>query len=147
MNTVLTDHPEPGVTLVTLNRPECLNAMSMQLVRELHATLAEIAADRDCRVVVLTGAGRGFCSGHELADMRGDGAVSSNVVEVFGVQQAFASLTGAITKLPQPVIAAVNGPAVVGWRSRWRPTPASVRRRLDSTPHSYGSASRAAMWG
>jgi enoyl-CoA hydratase len=112
--TVLTDRPRPGVTLLTLNRPESLNSMSMELVRELHTVLAGVADDADCRVVVLTGAGRGFCSGHELAHIRGNGGAQPSVVETFAVQEAFASLTLAITKLPQPVIAAVNGPAAGG---------------------------------
>ena len=65
-NTVLVDEPRPGVVLVTLNRPERLNAMNHELVGDLHAVLDQVGADRSCRVVVLTGAGRGFCSGLDL---------------------------------------------------------------------------------
>ena len=55
--------PAPQVTQITLNRPEKLNALTYDLVRELHEALQEIDADHDCRVVILTGAGRGFCAG------------------------------------------------------------------------------------
>ena len=54
-NTVLVDEPRPGVVLVTLNRPERLNAMNHELVGDLHAVLDQVGADRSCRVVVLTG--------------------------------------------------------------------------------------------
>ena len=60
--------PRPDVALVTLNRPEKLNALNYGLVEDLHRTLGELDADNDCRVVVLTGSGRGFCSGLDLTD-------------------------------------------------------------------------------
>ena len=68
MSTVLLETIRPGVALLTLNRPDRLNAMSAELVGDLHARLDEIAADRDCRVVILTGAGRGFCAGLDLKE-------------------------------------------------------------------------------
>jgi enoyl-CoA hydratase/carnithine racemase len=61
-------YPRPEIAVVTLNRPEKLNALSRDLVESLHATIDEIAASDECRVVVLTGAGRGFCSGLDLTD-------------------------------------------------------------------------------
>ena len=67
-DTVLRTEPEPGIALVTLNRPERLNAMSTELVADLHEVLGEIADDRSVRVVVLTGAGRGFCAGLDLKE-------------------------------------------------------------------------------
>ena len=60
--------PRPDVAVITLNRPEKLNALNYGLVEDLHRTLDELDADDDCRVVVLTGAGRGFCSGLDLTD-------------------------------------------------------------------------------
>ena len=63
MDTLQVDQPHDGVTRITLDRPERLNAMNVTLVTELHEALAGIAVDRSCRVVVLTGAGRGFCAG------------------------------------------------------------------------------------
>ena len=61
-------YPRPDIAVLTLNRPEKLNALNHELVEELHAALDGIAANNDCRVVVLTGAGRGFCSGLDLTD-------------------------------------------------------------------------------
>src|SRR5437868_1888683 len=66
MSTVVISNPQPGVTQLTLNRPEKLNAMNVELISELHDALAAVAADDSCRAVVLTGAGRGFCSGLDL---------------------------------------------------------------------------------
>lgn len=62
------DCPRRDITALTLNRPEKLNALSYDLVEDLHATLERISMDNDCRVVVLTGAERGFCSGLDLTD-------------------------------------------------------------------------------
>ena len=61
-------YPRPDIAVLTLNRPDKLNALNYELVEELHAALDGIGADNDCRVVVLTGAGRGFCSGLDLTD-------------------------------------------------------------------------------
>jgi enoyl-CoA hydratase/carnithine racemase len=110
MSTVLVERVEPEVALVTLNRPESLNAMTMELVEDLHQVCDDLAADSACRAVVLTGAGRGFCSGHDLSDMH----EPMTIPEGMKVQQAFAGLTMRVNSLPQPVIAAVNGPAAGG---------------------------------
>ena len=63
---LLSERPTPKVRLLTLNRPDRLNAMTAELCAALHGELASIAADRACRAVVLTGAGRGFCAGFDL---------------------------------------------------------------------------------
>jgi enoyl-CoA hydratase len=57
------NYPRPDIAVLTLNRPEKLNALSYELVEDLHTALDGIRANNECRVVVLTGAGRGFCSG------------------------------------------------------------------------------------
>ena len=62
-----TSHPRSEITVLTLDRPEKLNALSYELVEQLHEALDALAADNTCRVVVLTGAGRGFCSGLDLS--------------------------------------------------------------------------------
>ena len=63
---IVLERPLPGVTVVRLNRPERLNAMTTELVEGLHQILNQIAIDAECRVVILTGAGRGFCAGLDL---------------------------------------------------------------------------------
>src|SRR6202030_2246635 len=75
---VLVEEVRPHVALVTLNRPERLNALSWDLVDELHATLDRLERDNATRVVVLTGAGRGFCSG---LDLQGGGTQGASVSE------------------------------------------------------------------
>jgi enoyl-CoA hydratase len=104
---------EPGIALLTLRRPERLNALTWDLIDDLHATLAAVAGDDRVRVVILTGAGRGFCSGLDLTDNAELGS-SGTVQAGFARQERVGSLATALRNLPQPVIAAVNGPAAGG---------------------------------
>jgi enoyl-CoA hydratase/carnithine racemase len=109
-------HPRPDVTLVTLTRPEKLNALNPGLVEDLHRTIDEIKADDACRVVVLTGAGRGFCSGLDLTDPMPTEANAGLEFPRSSMrwQERIAELTTRLVRLRQPVIAAVNGPAYGG---------------------------------
>jgi len=116
LNTILVDRPKQYVRLLTLNRPERLNAMNHELIADLHHELDEAAADHECRVIVLTGAGRGFCAG---TDIKGAGAPPG--VDGLGraqagikSQQHVATLTPHFRATPQPIIAAVNGAAAGG---------------------------------
>jgi enoyl-CoA hydratase len=113
---VLVDHPQPHTTLVTLNRPERLNAMSIELVIALHDVLEEVMADNDCYVVVLTGAGRGFCSGLDLKDHgvvpNIDGLTVGRIAQ--RSMRYYSRLVPMLRRMHQPVIAAVNGPAYGG---------------------------------
>ena len=116
MSTVLASEPRPGVTLLTLNRPDRLNAMSAELVTDLHAAFDDVADDTSCRVVVLTGAGRGFCAG---LDLKGFGLPPGAMDEGrpqagLRTQQHIARLIPHMRSLRQPVIAAVNGAAAGG---------------------------------
>jgi enoyl-CoA hydratase/carnithine racemase len=112
-NVLLVESVAPHVRLLKLNRSEQLNAMTAELCSALHAELERIAADRSCRVVILTGAGRGFCAG---LDLRGYGQAPGNdgtdpARDHFSNQQHMSRLILRLRATPQPIIAAVNGPA------------------------------------
>ena len=117
---VLVDHPIDGVARLTLNRPERLNTLTVDLVAAMHDTLDAIDSDHDCRVVILTGAGRGFCAG---LDLNGYGTVpgTEDLGEAqrgMAVQQHIAEVVHHIRAIRQPVIAAING-AVAGGGLAW----------------------------
>ena len=111
-----TSHPRPEITVLTLDRPEKLNALSYELVEQLHEALDALAADNTCRVVVLTGAGRGFCSGLDLSAPNPAEAGGGTEFPRSGMrwQERIADLTAKLHRLRQPVIAAVNGVAYGG---------------------------------
>ena len=116
MATLSLSTPRPGITQITLDRPDRLNALTYELVRELHDALDDIAADQSCRVVVITGAGNGFCAG---LDLNGFGAIpgteqQGRPQQGMAVQQFIARLVPHLRSLRQPVISAVNGAAAGG---------------------------------
>ncbi|MEI7591850.1 MAG: enoyl-CoA hydratase-related protein [Actinomycetes bacterium] len=108
--------PQSNTRLITLNRPERLNAMSIDLVIELVTAFETCANDNDCSVVILTGAGRAFCSGLDLKDY----GIIPNIdgLQVGQIAQRsmryFSALVPAMRRMPQPVIAAINGIAYGG---------------------------------
>lgn len=113
---IVLERPSPGVTVVRLNRPERLNAMTTELVEGLHQILNQIAIDAECRVVILTGAGRGFCAGLDLTGY-GNAPHTDDMGAVqrsFAVQKHIASLMSHMRSIPQPIISAVNGAAAGG---------------------------------
>ncbi len=112
--TTLTVEPrDDGVALVRLNRPDRLNAINEVMRDELQQLCVDLARDADVRAVVLTGTGRGFCSGIDLRDF-GESmhTATDSAMGRLRFQETMASLPQAIRALPQPVVAAVNGPAV-----------------------------------
>jgi enoyl-CoA hydratase/carnithine racemase len=102
---ILISTPADGVRQITMNRPTKLNAMTVSMVEHLHQALDEVAADRHCRVVILAGAGRGFCAGLDLSGYgippghEGRGKVPTD----FAMQQHIAALIPHLRKVPQPV--------------------------------------------
>jgi len=108
--------PRPHVSLITLNRPERMNALSFDTVKPLHDAILEVGADNDTFAVVLTGAGRGFCSGLDLEDH----GIPPNIAGLpmsriaTRAMAVFSDLVPAMRNIPQPVIGAINGPAYGG---------------------------------
>ena len=112
------------VRVVWLDNPARLNSLSFALVSDLYDALDEVGADNRCRVVVLTGAGRAFCSGLELehagmppgTEDMGRHRMGLRAMEYMG------GIVPALRAIPQPVIAAIKGP---GLRRRHVPLPGS----------------------
>ena len=94
-----------GVATVTLNRPGQFNALSGALIDTMQSTLDRIAEDPGIRVVVLAARGRGFCSGHDLREIRGMG----DVAEVESLFARCSRMMMTFSRMPQPVIAKVHG--------------------------------------
>jgi len=116
VNLVLVEHPRPHVALITLNRPERMNSMAFDVMVPLKEVLETVTYDNSVRVVVLTGAGRGFSSG---ADHKSAGSVP-HVQDLTRPSYALRSMEIlddvilSLRRLHQPVIAAVNGAAIGG---------------------------------
>ena len=98
-----------GVAIVTLNRPDRLNALNRALIEALPEQLAALAADRAVRCVVLTGAGRGFCAGGDIQEMVADAALTYE--EEVAEQQRFHRAPALLFEMRKPTIAMVNGAA------------------------------------
>lgn len=137
-DTLALEQSADGVLTIRFERPERLNAMNYPLVIELHDALDEVAARDDCKVVILTGAGRAFCAGLDLQDFGRVPDVGEHRHRHAGVSgQAFlANLTQHIHDTPQIVIAAVNGPAHGGGLA----LAAACDLRLASTEANFASA-------
>lgn len=127
----------PGTWILTLDRPHRLNALTTPLVEELLAVLDRAEADPSVRVVVLTGAGRGFCSGWDLAEgaSAGAGLAVGSAQAGMRLQRSTARLIRRLRDGTVPVIAAVNGPAVGGGFS----LALACDVRLAATSASFGA--------
>ncbi|MCH6561153.1 MAG: enoyl-CoA hydratase/isomerase family protein [Myxococcales bacterium] len=116
MGTVNVEKMRPHVSVVRLNRPERLNAMSIELCLELRDTLEQIGRDNDCRIIVLTGSGRAFCSGLDLKDDSAIPNIEGLPIPRIGphAMRIYSKLVPTMRQVPQPIIAAINGAAYGG---------------------------------
>jgi enoyl-CoA hydratase/carnithine racemase len=113
---------EAGVATLTLNRPDRLNAWTQELERAYFGLLARCAADEDVRVIVVTGAGRGFCAGADMNDLQGLSDAAGAASQERASEGASSAGNGAAPQppgrtqqtfpltVPKPIIAAINGP-------------------------------------
>ncbi len=116
MSFVNVEYPRPGVCLITLNRPERMNAMAFDVMVPFKEALEEVSFNNDVRVVVITGAGEGFCSGADLED---PGWLDIfNGLTVPGIARRAMKILDDVIKtihdMHQPVIGAINGAAIGG---------------------------------
>lgn len=116
MDFILVDRPVPEVAVVTLNRPERMNAMAFDVMVPFRDRLAELGHDNDVRAIVVTGAGRGFCSGadHESAGTPPYVEGLTRPTYALRSMEMLEDITLTLRRLHQPVIAAVNGAAIGG---------------------------------
>jgi enoyl-CoA hydratase len=105
-----------GVALVTLNRPERMNAMAFDVMVPLRDELRRVSEDNDVRVVVLTGAGGAFCSGADLEDPGRVPGIDGLTLSTIALRsmELLDEVVVTIRRMHQPVVAAVNGPAIGG---------------------------------
>ena len=104
----LFEKSEHGVATITLNRPERLNALTFEVYRELTDLFSTLANEKDVRVVVITGAGRAFCSGGDVHDIIGE-LFSRDIEGLLDFTRMTCELVRNIRTLPKPVIASLNG--------------------------------------
>jgi len=116
MPTVATEQVRPHVTVVRLDRPARLNAMSIELCLDLKSALEQVGHDNQCRVIVLTGAGRAFCSGLDLKDPAVIPNIDGLTIPRIGPRaiRIYSQLIPIMRHVPQPIIAAINGVAFGG---------------------------------
>lgn len=115
---------DQSVATVTLNRPDKLNAWTPQMANELRRAIGEVGCDPECRVIVITGEGRGFCAGADMSGLQGaaDAGVASKRPASYSDDVSFSSAPGPdlqanypgrfgyMFNCPKPIIAAINGP-------------------------------------
>ena len=107
---VLLETVQDGIATLVMNRPDRLNALNNELSAALNEALSRIGANESVRAVVLTGAGRAFCSGGDLAAI-GKGREAGDIEQLRPILRAGMQAVLKMRTIPQPVVAAVNGPA------------------------------------
>ncbi|HEY3772228.1 MAG TPA: enoyl-CoA hydratase-related protein [Solirubrobacteraceae bacterium] len=112
LTTMTLERPEPGIALLTLDRPDRLNAMTRAMFDELMAVPLALKSELELRALVVTGAGRGFCAGYDLDNVHE--ITEMGIREFLRFQELATGGLAAIRGLPVPVIMAVNGAAAGG---------------------------------
>ena len=111
-NDILLRHDHAGIATLTLNAPASFNALSNAMIVALRDQIAALAQDQTTRVVILKGAGKAFCAGHDLKEMQAARAAADKGRAAFAALFAdCAAMMQALSALPQPVIAQVHGVA------------------------------------
>lgn len=113
-STITFETKEEGIGVLTLNRPDRLNAISWTMVEEMHDCLSRLEQDLDTRVLILTGAGRGFCSGTDLKGGDDGEARDPGVATTYRRQRSIGDIVLHMRKIPQPIVGAINGVAAGG---------------------------------
>lgn len=116
MSFVLVDRPDPAVAVVTLNRPERMNAMAYDVMVPFREALRGLGEDNAVRAIVVTGAGRGFCSGADQAAAGVPPGVAGVTRPTYALRamEMLEDVVLTLRRLHQPVIAAINGAAIGG---------------------------------
>ena len=116
MSYVRIEKPQPHTSVIVMDRPERMNSMSFEQMIPLHQAFDEVAADNDTWCVILTGTGKGFCSGADTRDLEPppniDGLTLTRIAT--RAMRILADLVPKMRRMPQPVICAVNGAAIGG---------------------------------
>ncbi len=113
MKTLVVEEKD-GVLVITLNRPEVLNSINQQLIAEFRSVLAESLAKRSVRALLVTGAGRAFCAGADLAADDGNPALGVGERVALGMERGFNPLIRELASFPKPTVASVHGVAAGG---------------------------------
>ena len=117
-STIRFEEPEAEIGLITLNRPDRLNALNLDMLDDLHTLFEQLRGMEKVRVLIITGEGRGFCSGADIKDsrVRRDASTlfSNAATHLVAIQKKYSDRILEMRRLPQPIIAAVNGPAAGG---------------------------------
>ncbi len=105
---------EGGIATITLNRPQKLNAYTRQMVDELLSAIEEVRRDEEVKVLVITGAGRGFCTAADIADFPPPPEESPPLYWVHEVRDGFCRVVSGLRSMDKLTIASINGPAISG---------------------------------